>query len=168
MKYSVKHLLSGTLEEALTIAKDRTRDERVYPNITSLKQVKWEETDTDIYCEFITRGDGEIPKPLRKLITPKMVSWREIGHWDKKNNAYDYKVKTFYFTSVFNMSGKFRFIPQGNDKVLREMEGEIKINIPLLGQIAEKTIVKYQVENLDKEAKIFEKDLEELRKRKKK
>ncbi|MEW6201818.1 MAG: DUF2505 family protein [bacterium] len=165
MRYTAKHLLNGTLEEAMMIAKDRTRDERVYPNITSLKQVKWDETDTDIHCEFITRGDGEIPKPLRKLITPKMVSWRETGHWDKKNNTYEYQVKTFYFSNIFQMRGKIRFIPQGNDKILRELEGEIKINLPLLGQLAEKTIVKYQIDNLDKEAKIFEKDLEELRKK---
>lgn len=167
MKYSTKHLLTGTLDEALTIAKDRTRDVKVYPNITSLEQVKWVETNDGVDCEFITRGDGEIPKALQKLITPKMVSWREFGHWDKKTNTYDYTVKTFYFTNVFYMRGKFKFTPQGSDKVLRELEGEIRINIPILGEIAAKTIVKYQLENIDKEAKIFEKDLEELRKKKK-
>lgn len=167
MKYSTEHLLNGTLEEVLSIAQDRTRDERVYPNITSLKQEKWDETDTEIVCQFLTRGDGEIPKALQKLIQPKMVSWREFGRWDKKNNVYDYYVKTFYFTNLFTMNGKFSFIPKSSDTVLRRLDGEIKINLPILGELAAKTIVKFQIENIDKEAKVFAQDLETLRAKKK-
>lgn len=165
LDYETRFTFDGSLEEVLTLAKDRTKDTRVYPNITSVKQVLWEETDSHIHVEFIVRGDGEIPEPLRNFISERMLSWREIGTWNKRTNTYQYKVRTFYFSSLFHMTGTLTFSPLCDDCVEMVLRGCIRVDVPVFGAIAEKTIVRYQLANLEKEVEAFQENVLGLRRR---
>jgi hypothetical protein len=166
MKYHARHVLKGSLDEVLEILRDRTRDLMVYPNISRLAQKRWDESDADIHCEYVVCGDGEIPRPLRMICTPNMLSWREIGCWDKKNNRYTYKLRSFHLTHLVHAKGEFRFTPLGDDAVVRELDAEMRIDIPLLGGLAVRTIVAYQLDNYEREARQFDMYLEEHRKKK--
>jgi len=165
MKYCAKHILKGSLEEVLEIVMDRSRDPRVYPNITSLEQTKHHETDKEIFCEFVVRGDGDIPKSLRLLATPKLLTWVETGHWDKKRNSYSYVLRPHHFANIVRAGGMMRFTQLDGDAVLREFEAEMCIDIPFLGVLAAKTIASYQLDNYRREEMMFERYIEECRDR---
>lgn len=155
MKYTGKYRLYGTLEEVLESAKRRSDSARVHPNIKSLKQLKWEESDTEIHCEFIARGDAEIPDPVRRLISPRMLSWREIGRWDKVRNIYEYFVRTYHFSKYFHMSGRFQFTEHSERLVVCDLEGDICVDIPVFSSLIERTVVRYQLDNIRREIEIF-------------
>lgn len=163
MKYGAKHILKGSIEEVIEIIMDRSRDPRVYPNITSVKQTKYRATSDEIFCEFVVRGDGDIPKPLRLLASSKLLTWLEIGHWDKAWNLYTYELRPNYFTNLVRARGSTRFTAISGNAVLREFEAEIWIDIPLLGELAAKTIAKFQLDNYDLEEKMFDRYIEEYR-----
>ena len=166
MKYHARHVLKGTLEEVLEIVMDRSRDPRVYPNITSLRETRRHETDDELTCEYLVCGDGEIPAPLRLIANHNMFTWREHGCWDKKRNIYTYHLKPFYFKHLVHAHGAIKFTPMDGETVLREIDAEMRIDIPLLGGLAAKTIAGYQLDNYRREEKLFHKYLEEHRKKK--
>lgn len=163
MKYKAKQTLKGTLDEVLEIVMDRSRDPDVYPNISSNRRTRWEECGDEIHCEYLVCGNGDIPKPLRFIAAPHMLSWREIGRWDMNSNTYQYHMKPFFFANLINAWGIIRLREDGPESVIRELEGEIRIDLPLVGPLASRTIVGYMLGNYEKEAREFDKYLKRLR-----
>ncbi|MFA6450076.1 MAG: hypothetical protein WCX65_11430 [bacterium] len=163
MRYKATHALKGTLDEVLEIVMDRSRDPEVYTNITSNRRTRWEECGDKIHCEYLVCGNGDIPKPLRLIAAPHMFTWRETGHWDMPGHAYHYRLKPFYFANIFKAWGIIRFSENGPESVIRELEGEVRIELPLVGPLASRTIVGYMLGNYEKEAHEFDKYLMRLR-----
>lgn len=167
MKYSTRHVIEGTIDDVVTVGLDRSRDVKVYPNVTSCKVVKSERKGNKLYVKVESVGNGDIPPRLRSLISPKMLTWIETGEFDFDNKEYKYSVRPFYFSSVFNMTGVIRYFKEGEDKTVRTLDGEIKINVPILGWIAEKKIVEIQKVNLELDIRNMREEVRELRKKKK-
>ncbi|HOO57398.1 MAG TPA: DUF2505 family protein [bacterium] len=167
MKYKVRHVIEGTIQEVFEVGMDRSRDVRVYSNVTKSTVKKREQKGDIINIVVETIANGDIPPKLRKLISPKMLTWTETGKYDLSKNTYDYSVKTFYFTNVFSLTGHFEFEEDGKGNTIRTLDGEIKINIPILGQIAEKKIVEIQKENLELDIKSMREEVKALRESKK-
>lgn len=163
MKYKARNILSGTLQEVLAIAIDRSRDHEKYPNISSCKETRREEAGELLHCEYLLCGNGDIPEPLRPIALPHLLTWREIGCWDTIGNSYSYTLKPLHFAHLVKASGSIKLIDAGGGKVVRELEGEINIALPILGELAARTIIGYMLGNYEKEAKEFDKYLEDHR-----
>jgi hypothetical protein len=156
MKYKTRNELKGSLDEVLEILMDRSRDPEVYPNISNNRRTRWEKSENTIHCEYLVCGNGDIPKPLRMIAFPHMFTWREIGCWDMSCHVYNYQLKPFFFSDIVHAYGIIKLYEDGPERVVRELEGEIRIDLPLLGPLASKTIVEYMLGNYEKEAREFE------------
>ena len=159
MKYKARNILDGSLQEVLAIAMDRSRDHEKYPNISSCRETRREEKGELIHCEYLLCGNGDIPEPLRPIALPHLLTWREIGCWDTSNNCYSYKLKPLHFSHLVNAWGTIKLIGGEDGKVVRELEGEINIALPVLGNLAARTIIGYMLGNYEKEAKEFDRYL---------
>lgn len=160
MKYHVKHYIDGPLDKVVEICLDRSRDVDVYTNVTKTEVKKREQKGSKMRVVVETVANGDIPPKLRKLISPKMLTWTEEGEFDFDKNEYKYRVKTHYFTDVTRITGHFKYYEE-DGKTVRELNGEIKIKIPILGAIAEKKIVQTQKENLEIDIEDIRKTLKE-------
>ncbi len=147
MKYHAKDIIDGPLDKVVEICLDRSRDVRVYTNVTKTKVVKSERKGNKLRVVVETLANGDIPPKLRKLLSPKMLTWTEEGEFDFDKYEYKYRVKTHYFSDLTKITGHFKYYEE-DGKTVRELDGEIKIKIPILGRIAEKKIVEVQKENL--------------------
>ncbi|MFA6451683.1 MAG: hypothetical protein WCX65_19585 [bacterium] len=166
MKYNTRHVIEGAIADVITVGLDRSRDVKVYPNVTSCKVKKSEKKGNKLCVEIETVANGDIPPNLRNLINPKMLTWIETGEFDFDKNEYFYTVRTFYFSNVTKISGLIKYFKEGEDKTIRTLDGEIKINIPILGAIAEKKIVEIQKANLELDIKNMRDEVRELQKKK--
>lgn len=161
MKYSQDDLLDGPLDLVVELCLDRSRDTKVYPNVTKCT-VKSRETKDDIMKVVVeTVANGDIPPALRKLITPKMLTWVEYGIWNAKEKTYEYKVKTHYFSNITSIGGKFKYTEPEPGKTLRHLDAYLDVNMPVLGKIAEKKIAEVQKENLKKDITALKKEIQE-------
>lgn len=160
MKYTVEDVLDGPLDKIVKICLDRSRDTKVYSNITKCTVLKSEDKDGKRFVTVETVANGDIPPKLRHLINPKMLTWTEEGVFDFKTNEYKYKVRTHFFTNVCGISGHFKY-KEKDGKTVRTLDGEVKINIPILGMIAEKKIVEVQKDNLKLDVAAIRKELAE-------
>jgi len=163
----VEDVIDGPLEDVIEICLDRSRDVEVYPNVTKTEVLKRETRGSKMYVKVETLANGDIPPKLRKLISPKMLTWTEDGEFDHDKNEYKYTVKTHYFTNVTNIKGHFKYFEK-NGKTVRHLDGEVKINIPILGRIAERKIIEVQKENLRLDVASIKKELKQRKKKKKK
>ena len=167
MKYKVHHIIEAPIEDLIELTQDREdRDPKVYPNVTSTKLLSEERKGNVLRTKLETCANGDIPPKLRKLIKPKMLSWIEYGEFDFDKSEYRYNVKTFYFTNVFKMQGRVQWTKLEDNKTARDMEVEIKINIPVLGAMAEKKISQTQIENLDLDPERMPKEVKEMKAKK--
>ena len=161
MKYTQEDIFDGPMESVVAICLDRSRDVKVYPNITKTT-VKSKETKghiTKIVVETVANGD--IPPALRKIISPKMLTWIEYGIWDDKEKTYEYKVKTLYFSNITNVGGKFFYTEPEAGKCKRRLEGYVEVNMPLLGKIVEKKVSEVHKENLVLDVKAIRDELKQ-------
>jgi hypothetical protein len=168
MKYSTRHVIDGTIDDVVLVGLDRSRDVKVYPNVTSCKVVSSEKRGNKLYVKVESIGNGDIPPRLRTLLSPKMLTWIETGEYDYDKKEYKYTVRTFFFANLFGMTGTIRYFKEGEDKTVRTLDGEIKINIPILGAIAEKKIVEIQKVNLELDITNMREEVRELQKKNKK
>jgi hypothetical protein len=166
MKYSARHVIEGPLADIETVGLDRTRDVKVYPNVTSCTVKKREQRGNKLFVEIESVGNGDIPEKLRHLINPKMLTWIEKGEYDYDKKEYFYTVRTFYFTNLVKITGLIKYLKDGEEKTIRTLDGEIKINIPIFGAIAEKKIVEIQKANLELDVKNMRDEVRELQKKK--
>ncbi len=166
MKYSTRHVIEGPIADVITVGLDRSRDIKVYPNVTSCIVKKSEKKGNKLFVEIESVGNGDIPEKLRGLINPKMLTWIEKGEFDHDKAEYAYTVRTFYFSNLFVMKGLIKYFKEGEDKTVRTLDGEIKINIPILGAIAEKKIVEIQKANLELDINSMREEVRELQKKK--
>ncbi|HOC94127.1 MAG TPA: DUF2505 family protein [bacterium] len=165
MKYNTRHVIEGPLEAVEKVGLDRSRDVKVYPNVTKTTVKKREHKGSKMTVVVETVANGDIPPNLRKLISPNMLTWTEYGEHDFDTHTYKYEVKTFYFSNVFKMSGVIKYFKDGEDKTVRTLDGDIQIKIPLLGAIAEKKIVEVQKQNLELDIKNMREEVRELLKK---
>jgi len=162
MKYSKEHLIEGPMEMVIEVGLDRTRDVKVYPNITRTT-VKSREVKGDIIEVVVeTLANGDIPPALRKVLSEKMLTWTEYGRMDMKNKFYEYKVKPFYFSEMCKISGKISYREPEPGKTIRRIDANVEIKLPIIGGIAEKKISEVQLENLDKDVKAMREEVAEM------
>ena len=162
MKYTKEDVFDGPFDKVVEICLDRSRDVDVYPNVTkcTVKKRQTEGRITKLVVETVANGD--IPKALRKVISPKMLTWIEYGTWDDKEKTYEYRVKTHYFSNITKVGGKFFYSEPEPGKTKRRLEGYVEINMPVLGKIAEKKISEVQKENLEIDVKAIKEEVKKL------
>lgn len=168
MKYTSRQLIEGPIELVEAVGLDRSRDVKVYPNVTSCKMLKEERKGSKRYVKVETVANGDIPPKLRKLVSPKMLTWIEYGEYDFDTKVYKYRVKPFYFSNIVKVSGVIKYIKKGEDKTLRTLDAEVRINLPVLGAIAERKIAEIQKANLELDIKNMREEVKELLKKQKK
>lgn len=164
MKYNCRHVIDGPVELVEKVGLDRSRDVKVYPNVTSCKVVKEETKGSKRFVKVESVGNGDIPPRVRNLITPKMLTWIETGEYDFDKKEYRYTVRPFFFANVFSMKGHIKYIKEG-EKTIRTLDGDIEIKIPILGAIVEKKIVEVQKANLELDVKCMREEVAELMKK---
>lgn len=168
MKYTSSQIIEGPIELVEAVGLDRSRDVKVYPNVTSCKVVKERREGSKRYVTVETVGNGDIPPKLRKLISPKMLTWIEEAEYDFDTKVYKYRVRTFYFSNITKVSGVIKYIKKGENKTLRTLDAEVKIKLPILGPIAEKKIAEIQKANLELDIKNMREEVKALMKKQKK
>lgn len=165
MKYKIYHEIEADMEDLIALTQMREeRDPKVYPNVTSTKMVKEERKGNKLITVIETCANGDIPPKLRNLLNPSMLSWREFGEFDFDKNEYTYKVRPFYLSNVFSMSGKVQWKKLGENKTSRSMEVSIDVKVPILGRIVEQKISETQIENLNLDPGRMPQEVEQMKK----
>jgi hypothetical protein len=120
-----------------------------------------QEVDGDRVEQWVAyRFTGELNAAVRRFIDPRRLTWVEHSTLDRSTHTTTWEIRPDHYASMLRCAGTFRLEPDGAaddaaSATRRVAEGDIKVNVPLVGSKAEKGIVSGLEEHAALEAKVL-------------
>ncbi|MEQ9551451.1 MAG: hypothetical protein RIM23_17810 [Coleofasciculus sp. G3-WIS-01] len=115
---------------SIVFATYRDRLMELIPYMTNVRNIEVRSRYQENACIHTVNewhGGGEIPAPVRTLLSKDMLKWTEYNTWNESDYTLAWSIKTHAFTEAVHCAGKNRFL---NDRgqTLIESRGEIRID----------------------------------------
>ncbi len=151
MKLGMTHEYDHPLDLVLKVTHyDIIENPSIYedmPNVTSIKRSHFtQHPDGRQDIEYTYCAHGQIPKIAQKILTPDMLSWREVSRWDPSSLVYHYEIIPFHLRNVFHCKGKWTYAAK-NGRVFQTLDGTVNVKLPLIGPIIEQRIAEELYKN---------------------
>lgn len=157
MKYRIVHEFPCDSETLLRTMFDKDIAQRLLPRLKRIIEAETLEWSKE--GARIRRRMRYLPVPAIKSVGPKKVEprwmeWVEESEADLAGGIVRYKniPTTAAVARLLKNSGEMRIKPGPNGGCVREIVGELRVEVFLLGAIAERLIYSYAKEILDEEA----------------
>ncbi len=158
MKYRMEHEFPCDGSTLVRTLFDRGIVERLLPRLTRITEAEtlsWSEENGRV-----RRRVRYLPVPAIRSVGPKKVEprwmeWVEESEADLKTGVVTYRnvPTTPGVAALLKNHGEMRIRAGRNGGAVREVSGELKVEVFLLGAIAERLIYSYAKEILDEEAR---------------
>jgi hypothetical protein len=161
-RFTVEHKLPGTLERLEALIADPQLYDRLAPALPGLERIELlfsEETEGRLHrrVRYTPRAHDRVPSFGRGLITAEMMIWVEESVFDRAAHRIDYRVTPNLperWRDRFDSRGSFTF-RQEPDGVVRRIDGEVVVRVPIVGVIAERLLVKEVRAGFDADAAVL-------------
>lgn len=158
MKYRLEHEFPCDPRQLLEVMFAYDIVERLAPKVTRIIEAQVLEWERD--GERVWRRVRYLPVPAIKSVGPKKVEpkwmeWVEESEADLGKGVVRYRnvPTTEGVARLLKNQGEMRVFSVGAGRARREITGELKVEVFLLGPIAERLIYSYAKEILDEEAR---------------
>jgi hypothetical protein len=98
------------------------------PNVRSIEVKSRSESGNTIETVMLWRGGGDIPGPLRAVISEAMLAWTDYAAWDRDALRCDWRTETHALTDAVTSKGMNVFLEDGPGKTLLQMRGKFEID----------------------------------------
>lgn len=162
MRFSVEHRLPGTLARLESLIADPQLYERLaraLPGLERIELIASEEANGVLRrrVRYTPRAHDCVPSFGRGLVTPEMLIWVEESVYDRALQRIDYRVEPNLperWRDRVDSRGTFTF-RQEPGGVVRRVEGEITVRVPLVGVLAERVLVREVRAGFDADATVL-------------
>lgn len=133
------------------------QDEIVYKleNVKDRVEIFREETETHVHAKTRCSAIGMIPKAVRHILKPHMLSWIEESTYDKNGFFWTWNIVPYYFKERVTCRGKMSILALNGGRCRRLTEGYLDIRMSMLQDFAERIIIEHLHKNFDQEYKLF-------------
>lgn len=146
-RFVVEDRFDATTSEFVALLEDPAFYDRLQAAMPGLERIEplTREDDGAIVrkrVRYTPRTEGKIPAFGRALIKPSMLSWIEESTFDKTERRFSYRIVPNLpsgWRDRFDTHGEYRLTDE-NGRVLRRIEGEIHVRVPLLGGRVERML----------------------------
>jgi hypothetical protein len=154
VKFQIDDRFDATLDEIERLLDDPGLHQRLaeaMPGIETIEPLERIDEPGRIRrrVQYTPNTEGKIPAFGRQVVKPSMLRWIEESTYDKAAHRYDYRILPNLPASWrdrFESHGRYQLTATGA-QVLRRIEGEIVVHVPLLGRTVEKLLVREVTEN---------------------
>jgi hypothetical protein len=162
MHFTIEHTLPGTLARLEAIIADPGLYDRLAPALPGIARIELldsDERDGKLRrrVRYTPRAEGRLPAFARGRITPEMLIWIEESLYDRAARRIDYRVTPNLperWRDRFDSHGVFSF-REAAGAVVRRVDGEVIVRVPILGAIAERLLVKEVRAGFDADAAVL-------------
>jgi hypothetical protein len=98
------------------------------PNVRSI-EIKSRKEEGGV-VEFVNewRGGGDIPGPIRAVLSESVLAWTDYAAWHADAMRCDWRTETHAFTEAVSCKGSNRFVAEGDGATLLEIRGGLTID----------------------------------------
>ena len=154
MKFSFSHKFNTDLDKFVELYFNEDCNNFLDNNlqIKERKLLKMKENKTTISSEYLVVPDRKIPDQIKSFIKNK-ISYIEKRVFHKNTNILCFEIIPGMFSDQIKCRGVCKLKQIKKKSIIREVEGELFVNLPLIGQLAEKLIYDEIIESFEKSTK---------------
>jgi hypothetical protein len=173
-RFAIENRFDATVEEFEAVLNDAELYERLaaaMPGIQRIEPLERDEDDREVRrrTRYTPNVDGKIPAFGRAFVKPSMLSWIEESRYDKAAHRFAYRIVPnlpHAWRDRFDSHGAYTLAAQPSTAgggVLRRIEGEIVVRVPLFGGRVERMLRAEVEHNFASEARAIAAWLRERR-----
>lgn len=154
MRFSMTHRFDCTPEQLWDIFESRRFDERL-EEVSGVRREVLEEREEDgvIHKKLRCISLKELPGMMKKALGTEHLEFEQTNRLDRSQNILEWDVVTPFLTDRVDAGGTTRVKADGKG-CARTIDGEISIQLPLVGKKMEKKLADNLRESYEKAAEI--------------
>ncbi len=163
MKFKGDYVLNGTIDMVWEAREKRFENPEKFPELQKHEEIERREEGKKIYSKRIVELSASIPKPLRRILKPDMMKTLDDSVYDMETNVHTWTIAPKTGSKLFKCKGYSKyteFEENSETKTKRVIELDVKVDIPILGKMAEGVILDAYKKNLFKDNDTIAKMLE--------
>ena len=157
MRFRLEHRFDAPLERVERAILDPSFDAQLaeLPNVKERSVLEHEDRpDGSVHRKVRYRLHASLPSAVTRVIGTHDVQWVEASDFDPATHTWRFEIHPDLRGVGFDCRGTITLRSQGPGTV-RELSGEVKVKVPLLGGRVEKAIVEGLTENMDAESELL-------------
>ncbi|GEM_PF-1650217 len=154
MKFKANFLFDGPIDMVWEAREKRFENPDKFPELQKHEEISRREEGKKIFSKRIIELSASIPKPLQKVLSDDMMKTIDESVYDMETNVHTWTITPKAGSKLFKCTGysKYNEYEEGGQrKTKRELELEVKVDLPLLGKMAEQVILEAYKKNLEKD-----------------
>jgi hypothetical protein len=130
------------------------------PNIGDPDILECTERNDEVLLRVRYAFTGDLAAPARRVLDPAKLTWVVESTVDRSTHTTGFRMLPDHYADRLSCSGSYVLAPDGDDRTIQRMEGELRVNYPIVGRLAERGIVMGLKEHVAEEAGILERWVE--------
>jgi Protein of unknown function (DUF2505) len=126
------------------------------PGISAPEVRRCERAGGHVHLVLGYRFSGELNGAARRVLDPSKLSWAQESDADLAARRTEVVMVPDHYRSLLAFRAVYTIAEDGPDRCCQRLSGELKVNLPLLGPLAERAIAGGVRENLAATARLVE------------
>jgi hypothetical protein len=126
------------------------------PNIGDPEILECTEQENEVFLRVRYAFTGELAAPARRVLDPAKLTWVVESTVDRPTRTTAFRMLPDHYANRLSCDGTYTLVAGGEDRTIQRMEGELRVNYPIVGGLAERGIVLGLKEHVAQEARIIE------------
>lgn len=126
------------------------------PNIGDPEILECTERDREVFLRVRYAFTGELAAPARRVLDPAKLTWVVESTVDRTTQTTAFRMLPDHYANRLACAGAYTFAANGSGGTMQHMEGDLRVNYPVVGRLAERGIVVGLKEHIAQEARVVE------------
>ena len=126
------------------------------PTIGAPEVLECTERDGQIFLRVHYAFTGDLAAPARRVLDPAKLTWVVESTVDHETSVTTFRMLPDHYADRLECFGSYTLAAAGPDATMQHMEGELRVNYPVVGRLAERGIVLGLKEHIAQEARVVE------------
>ena len=126
------------------------------PAIGDPEVLECSERDGQVFLRVRYAFTGDLAAPARRVLDPDKLTWVVESTVDRNTKTTEFRMLPDHYANRLECAGSYTLAPDGLDRTIQQMEGELRVNYPIVGRLAERGIYLGLKEHIAEEAHVLE------------
>jgi len=126
------------------------------PNIGDPEVLECNERDDEVFLRVHYAFNGHLAAPARRVLDPDKLTWVVESTINRGQRTTVFRMLPDHYANRLECEGTYTLVANGADATMQHMEGELRVNYPVVGKLAERGIVLGLKEHIAEEARVLE------------
>ena len=126
------------------------------PNIGDPEILECTARDREVFLRVRYAFTGELAAPARRVLDPAKLTWVVESTVDQSTSTTTFRMLPDHYANRLECGGTYTLAATDATMTMQHMEGDLRVNYPVVGRLAERGIVLGLKEHIAQEAHVVE------------